>query len=169
MNIPLGDFNRGAIGQPSFEWKGQRIAPNICYEDLFGEELGARFIDPALAPTVFANVSNLGWFGDSTAIGQHLQISRMRALEFQRPFLRATNTGATVILDYRGQVLSALPRLTQGVLEGVVEGRTGTTPYAWWVARFGLWPLWLLCLLVVSAAWSPGARRGNPRNHRRPY
>jgi apolipoprotein N-acyltransferase len=43
MNIPLGDFNRGAVGQPSFDWQGQRLAPNICYEDLFGEELGARF------------------------------------------------------------------------------------------------------------------------------
>jgi apolipoprotein N-acyltransferase len=169
MNIPLGDFNRGAIGQPSFEWKGQRIAPNICYEDLFGEELGARFVDPALAPTVFANVSNLGWFGDSTAIDQHLQISRMRALEFQRPFLRATNTGATVIVNHQGHVLAALPRLTQGVLEGVVEGRTGITPYAWWVARFGLWPVWLLSLLVVAAAWWSGASRGAPQSHRRPY
>ncbi len=36
MEIPLGDFNRGAVGQPSFEWQGQRLAPNVCYEDLFG-------------------------------------------------------------------------------------------------------------------------------------
>jgi apolipoprotein N-acyltransferase len=169
MNIPLGDFNRGAVGQPSFSWKGQRIAPNICYEDLFGEELGARFIDTALAPTVFANVSNLGWFGNSLAIDQHLQISRMRAREFQRPFIRATNTGTTVILDYQGQVQAALPRLTQGVLEGTVEGRSGITPFAWWVARFGLWPLWLLSLAVVAAArWSVAAH-GAHRSHRRPY
>jgi apolipoprotein N-acyltransferase len=159
MNIPLGDFNRGPIGQPSFAWKGQRIAPNICYEDLFGEELGARFVDPALAPTIFANVSNLGWFGNSTAIDQHLQISRMRALEFQRPFLRATNTGATVIMDYKGQVMASLPHGTQGVLDGVVEGRTGTTPFAWWVARFGLWPMWLISLAVVAWAWRAATRR----------
>jgi len=169
MNIPLGDFNRGAIGQPSFAWKGQRIAPNICYEDLFGEELGARFIDPALAPTLFANVSNLGWFGDSTAIDQHLQISRMRALEFQRPFVRATNTGSTVILDHQGQVQAAIPRLTPGVLQGVVEGRSGITPFAWWVGRFGLWPLWLLSLLVVGMAWRSGTSAGALRRHRRPY
>ena len=43
MNIPLGDFNRGAIEQASFEWQGQRLALNICYEDLFGEELGRTF------------------------------------------------------------------------------------------------------------------------------
>jgi apolipoprotein N-acyltransferase len=159
MDIPLGDFNRGTVGQPSFVWKGQRIAPNICYEDLFGEELGARFYDPNLAPTVFANVSNLGWFGDSTAIDQHLQISRMRALEFQRPFLRATNTGTTVILDYQAKVVTALPRMTQGVLTGVVEGRAGTTPYAWWVARTGLWLLWLLALGVLAVAWCSASMR----------
>ena len=86
MNIPLGDFNRGALGQRLFEWQGQRIAPNICYEDLFGEETGrAASRDPADAPTIFVNVSNIGWFGDTVAIDQHLQISRMRALEFERP------------------------------------------------------------------------------------
>ena len=152
MNIPLGDFNRGELGQASFVWKGQRLALNICYEDLFGEELGVRFRDPATAPTAFVNVSNIGWFGDSVAIDQHLQISRMRALEFERPMLRATNTGATVILDYRGQVVQSLPRLTIGALVGRVEGRTGLTPFAWWVARFGLWPLWILALAIVFVA-----------------
>jgi apolipoprotein N-acyltransferase len=160
MNIPLGDFNRGALGQPSFASHGQRLAPNICYEDLFGEELGARFKDPQSAPTIFVNVSNIGWFGDTVAIDQHLQISRMRALEFQRPFVRATNTGATVIMDHRAQVTASLPRHTRGVLEGVVEGRIGTTPYAWWVSRFGLWPLWLLGLAVL--AWAVGR---NQRAH----
>ena len=152
MNIPLGDFNRGAVGQPSFEVAGQRLAPNICYEDLFGEELGARFGDAANAPTIFVNISNIGWFGNTVAIDQHLQISRMRALEFERPMIRATNTGATVIIDYRGHVTHALPRYTRGVLVGQVEGRNGITPYAWWVSRFGLWPLWGLGLLIVVLA-----------------
>ncbi|RZJ26589.1 MAG: apolipoprotein N-acyltransferase [Haliea sp.] len=153
MKIPLGDFNRGAVGQPSFEWKGHRLAPNICYEDLFGEELGARFADPATAPTVFVNVSNIGWFGNTVAIDQHLAISRMRALEFERPMLRATNTGATVVIDHHGRLTHSLPRYTRGVLVADVEGRTGTTPYAWWVARLGLWPLWLLAALVAGAAY----------------
>ena len=152
MNIPLGDFNRGAVGQASYAWKGQRLAPNICYEDLFGEELGARFVDPAQAPTIFVNASNIGWFGDSVAIDQHLQISRMRALEFERPMIRATNTGATAIIDHTGRVTDALPRHTRGVLVGTVQGRIGTTPFAWWVARFGLWPLWILALAIVFIA-----------------
>jgi apolipoprotein N-acyltransferase len=153
MHIPLGDFNRGALGQASFAVQGQRLAPNICYEDLFGEELATRFVDAALAPTIFVNVSNLAWFGDTVAVDQHLAISRMRALEFQRPFVRATNTGATAILDHQGHTIAALPRLTEGVLVGEVQGREGLTPFAWWAARFGLWPLWLLGLGVVAWNW----------------
>lgn len=159
MHIPLGDFNRGAVGQDSFDWQGQRLAPNICYEDLFGEELGARFTDPARAPTMFVNVSNIGWFGNTVAIDQHLQISRMRALEFSRPMIRATNTGATVIIDHLGQVTHSLPRYTRGTLLGEVQGRNGITPYAWWVARYGLWPLWGMAGLIMTLALAARRRR----------
>ena len=152
MNIPLGDFNRGVVGPPSFAFRGERIGANICYEDLFGEELAARFVAEANAPTIFANISNIGWFGDTIAIAQHLQISRMRALEFQRPMLRATNTGATVVIDHTGQVTASLPPLTQGVLDATVQGRTGLTPYARWASRFGLWPLWALGALLVGVS-----------------
>lgn len=155
MNIPLGDFDRGLVNPPSFAAAGQRIAPNICYEDLFGEELARRFVDPAAAPTLFANLSNIAWFGDSVALPQHLNISRMRALEFQRPMIRATNTGMTVVIDARGEVTARLEPGIRGVLEAKVEGRSGITPFAWWAARFGLWPMGLLAALVVvvSAGW----------------
>jgi apolipoprotein N-acyltransferase len=162
MNIPLGDFNRGDVGQASFAWQGQRLAPNICYEDLFGEELGARFADPATAPTIFVNLSNIAWFGDTVAIDQHLQISRMRALEFERPMIRATNTGATVIIDRFGRVTHSLQRHTRGVLVGEVEGGTAFTPFARWVSRFGLWPLWALALAAAGAAWRGRRRRAQP-------
>ncbi|MBO9645206.1 MAG: apolipoprotein N-acyltransferase [Pseudacidovorax sp.] len=162
MNIPLADFGRGGLPQRSFDWQGQRIAPNICYEDLFGDEIGAGFRDAATAPTVLLNVSNIAWFGDTVAIDQHRAISRMRALEFERPMLRATNTGATVVIDHRGRVTHELPRLTRGVLEAEVEGRSNITPFAWWVSRFGLAPLWLLSLLVLGlAVWR--ARRAPER------
>ena len=104
LQIPLGDFQRGAVGQPSFTWRGQRLAPNICYEDLFGDELARRFADPAEAPTILVNASNIGWFGNTVAVDQHLGISRMRTLELERLMLRATNTGATVVIDHRGNI-----------------------------------------------------------------
>jgi apolipoprotein N-acyltransferase len=158
MDIPLGDFNRGALAAPSFEVKGERVAPNICYEDLFGEELAARFTDVATAPTILANLSNIGWFGESIAVGQHLNISRMRTLELQLPMLRATNTGATAVIDHRGQVTHALAPHTVGVLQGRVQGRSGVTPFARWAGRLGLWPLVGAALLLCAAL----ARRRGP-------
>ncbi|MEN9373694.1 MAG: hypothetical protein RIR79_1246 [Pseudomonadota bacterium] len=162
MHIPLGDFNRGELGQPSFEWKNQRLAANICYEDLFGEELGVRFIEAAASPTIFVNISNIGWFGDSIAMHQHLQISRMRALEFERPMIRATNTGMTAIINHQGQVTHALTPLTRGALMGVVEGRNGITPFAWWVSRLGLLPLWVLLITIVLIAARAYPMRATP-------
>jgi len=157
LNIPLGDFMRGVGNPPSFAFAGERIAPNICYEDLYGDELALRFADDASAPTMFANLSNIGWFGDTIAIAQHLNISRMRTLEFQRPMLRATNTGATAIIDHRGHVVAALPPFVRGVLEGQVQGRSGVTPYAWWASRAGLWPY--LVLGVLGCLWSALRKR----------
>ncbi len=160
MHIPLGDFARGGVGQASLPWAGQRLAPNICYEDLFGEELAARFVDPAQAPTVLVNVSNIGWFGDSIAIPQHLTISRLRALELERPMVRATNTGATAVIDHRGDVTARLAPHTRGVLLAQVQGRSGAgTPYAWWAGRFGLAPLWLGAAALALLAWRRRRRR----------
>jgi apolipoprotein N-acyltransferase len=162
MNIPLGDFDRGALGQPSWPVAGQRIAPNICYEDLFGEELAAAFRVHDLSPTVLVNLSNIAWFGNTIAIDQHLQISRLRTLELGRPMLRATNTGATALIDHQGVVVDQMERLTRGRLEVTVEGRTGITPYARWTARWGLTPLWIGCLtlaLLVGSMRQRGGRR----------
>jgi apolipoprotein N-acyltransferase len=77
------------------------------------------------------NVSNIAWFGDTIALPQHLQISQMRTLETGRPMLRATNTGATAVIDGRGQIIASLPAFTRGTLEASVQGMQGATPYIW--------------------------------------
>lgn len=133
MAIPLGDFTRGPVVQAPFEVKQQWILPNICYEDLFGEEIAdqiaSSYFTSKREPTILLNMSNIGWFGDSIALPQHLQISRMRTLETGRPMLRATNTGATAIIDAKGQVEQQLPPFTRGTLSASVQGRSGWTPY----------------------------------------
>jgi len=149
MNIPLGDFGQDRPLPTVLNWQGQRLLPQICYEDLFGEEVAQYFANDAQSPTVLVNMSNLAWFGDSTALPQHLAISRIRALEFQRPVIRATNTGATAWVDHKGQVRAALPALTRGALVLEFEGRKGLTPYAQWTAHWGLTPLWILCAAIV--------------------
>jgi apolipoprotein N-acyltransferase len=163
MHIPLGDFTRGPRNAPSFAFAGERWAPNICYEDLYGDELALRFADEASAPTVFVNLSNIAWFGDTIAVTQHLNISRMRALEFQRPMLRATNTGATAVIDHEGRVVAQMAPFTRGVLDAAVQGRSGLTPYARWASRSGLWPYLALALVLVAAcAWRGRRRSARP-------
>ena len=155
MNMPLGDFKAGGEYPATFDWQGQRIAPNICYEDLFGEELARSFIDPNRAPTVMVNISNIAWFGDTIAIDQHLNIARLRSLEFQRPMVRATNTGMTAVIDHQGLVTAQLPRHSAGVLVALVEGRADKpTWFAQWASRWHLWPLVALCALILLWAWA---------------
>lgn len=133
MHIPLGDFTRGGAVQRPFAVRGRFVLPNICYEDLFGEEIAQQLYaaHAANGPVagVLLNMSNLSWFGDSTAIPQHLQISQMRTLETGRPMLRATNSGATAIVDGTGRVRAQLKHYTRGTLEGEVQPMRGMTPF----------------------------------------
>ncbi|MET3132752.1 apolipoprotein N-acyltransferase [Oxalobacteraceae bacterium GrIS 1.11] len=133
MAIPLGDMARGAAIQAPLQVADQRVLPNICYEDLFGEEIAGQLAAAHRAgqqsASILLNMSNLAWFGELSAIPQHLQISQMRSLETARPMLRATNTGATAVIDGHGVVQSRLAPYTRGTLAATVQGMGGMTPY----------------------------------------
>jgi apolipoprotein N-acyltransferase len=144
LAIPLADQAAGPAVQPPFSVGGQRIAVNICYEDVFGNELLAA----ARAATLLVNVTNDAWYGRSIAARQHNQIAAMRALETGRPMLRATNTGITSAIAHDGRTLAEMPWFTRGILEVEIAGRTGDTPYA----RFGDWPTLLLGIALVALA-----------------
>jgi apolipoprotein N-acyltransferase len=152
LKIPLSDFSRGEPGQPPLAMAGQQVAVNICYEDVFGEEL----IHALPAATIMVNVSNDAWFGRSFAPWQHLQISQMRALETGRWWLRANNTGITAILDEKGRVRAQLEPFRTGALEGKAQGHTGMTPYA----RWGNGGILTLLLLALAAARVMRRRNG---------
>ena len=155
MSIPLGDFTRGTSKQKPFAIAGQRIAPNICYEDVFGEELLPAMRGTAGTQdgaTILANFSNLAWFGDSWALRQHWQMSRLRAIETSRPMLRTTNTGATGAIDHRGHGIAQLPPNRVGVLDTAIQGQQGLTPYV----RLGNRLILGLCVLILFAAWWRG-------------
>jgi apolipoprotein N-acyltransferase len=126
VNIPMSTFSPGPPGQKPLAVAGQKVMPNICYEDLFGEELLVGLPEA----TLLINLSNTAWFGDSLAQPQHLQIARMRALETGRPILRATNTGMTAAVAPDGSVSAVLPPFVAGALTVSVRGYTGSTPFA---------------------------------------
>ena len=159
MHIPLGDFSRGAALQAPFAVRDQQVLPNICYEDLFGEEIAAQLSNGKQQATILLNMSNIAWFGDSIALPQHLQISQMRSLETGRPMLRATNTGMTAVVDARGRVAAVLDPFTRGVLAATVQGYEGLTPYS----RFGNWPVVLLSLTaLIGVILTAGSRANKP-------
>lgn len=149
LDLPLGELSAGPARSPAFVVRGERLAISICYEQLFGEELALRFADATDEPTMLVNLSNIAWFGDTEAMQQDLQVARMRSLEFERPMLRATNTGATMVIDHLGKIAYALPAHVRGQLEATAQGRKGITPYAWWAREFGLRPLFVLALLLL--------------------
>lgn len=164
MNIPMDDQGSGTH-QRALPFAGQRLRPLICYEDLFGEDVVASALDRGdPAATVLVNASNLAWFGPRMVQDQHLQFSQMRALEFQRPIVRATNTGATAQVDHRGRVVARLPAEQAGVLEVTVEGRSGVTPYARWLSALGLWPLWVLAAALIAPAILARRVRASPEH-----
>jgi apolipoprotein N-acyltransferase len=140
--IPMSDFSLGRENPRPLALAGQRIAPNICWEDAFGEEI----IRQLPEATLLVNVSNVAWFGDSLAPSQHLQISRMRAIETGRFMLRSTNTGVTAIIDARGKVVARLAQFTEGILTGEARGYTGATPYV----RWGNVPIVVICIALVA-------------------
>jgi len=154
MNIPLNDATRGAKLQAPFAVKDQLVLPNICYEDVFGEEIAYQLRNAPRPATLLLNVSNLSWYGQTVAIPQHLQISRMRTLETGRPMLRATNDGATAIIDGRGHIRHVLPFYQDGVLSATVRGTTGFTPFI----RFGSGAFLTLGALMLLGAWFAGRR-----------
>ncbi|MBL8496595.1 apolipoprotein N-acyltransferase [Nitrosomonas sp. JL21] len=156
LKIPLADFSRGGLDQQPMDIAGQRVAVNICYEDVFGEEI----ILQLPQATLLVNVSNDAWFGRSIGPQQHLQISQMRALETGRYMLRATNTGVTAIIDERGKVLQTIEIFTTAALHGWAQGFSGATPYV----RTGNFVLLVLAGLILTLGLMSAFRgRGKTR------
>jgi apolipoprotein N-acyltransferase len=144
LRIPLKDLSSGDAGQAPFTLGAQRVGSLICQEESTGQQV-RHWLPQA---TLLINPSNMAWFEGTQAIGQHLQIVRMRALEAGRPILRATNGGITAHIDHRGSVISRLPGTGQATLAGSVQPQEGTTLFA----RFGNWLVVGVCLLIVAFA-----------------
>ncbi len=156
LGIPMANLKEGAPSQEPFTLVQKvQAAPTLCYEDLFSETI-RQWWARGEAPGILINLSNLGWFGDSAALPQHLNISRMRAMEFARPIVRATNTGATAAINEKGQVIARLPFMVPGRLDVAVTAATGKpTPYA----KFGDVPSVLVMVLALLAGTLVSCRR----------
>ena len=150
FEIPMSDFSAGTAPRPLLRVGQWTAGASICYEDVFPAEVAQ-----ALPEAQFLiNVSNDAWFGDSLAPHQHLEMARMRTIEGGRPMVRATNTGVSAIIDWRGRVLDQVPIFVRGTASAQVQPRSGATPFV----RFGNWPALLLALGLVGAGLLIGRR-----------
>ncbi|MEN9560618.1 MAG: hypothetical protein RLZZ502_1829, partial [Pseudomonadota bacterium] len=129
VSIPMSDLQAGSPTQAPLHFKDIMLATSICYEDVYSEPLAYQLQQNPQQAAVLLNLTNDAWYGESFAARQHLQLSQLRAAEFQRPMLRSTNTGMTASIDMQGRVVASLPWYQTGVLETTVEPRAGSTPF----------------------------------------
>lgn len=145
FNLPNSSFTRGDYIQPNLVANNISLLPLICFEIAFPEQLAANLTSET---NMILTVSNDAWFGNSHGPHQHLDIARMRALEFGRPVLRATNNGITATIDHLGEVTARIPQFEEAVLTSDIALVSGNTPYSQW-PRLILWLL-IISLFVLS-------------------
>jgi apolipoprotein N-acyltransferase len=156
MSLPYSDFTRGARNQPPLPAAHLQLGTTICYEDAYGSSM----LSVLPQADVLVNVTNDAWFGHSSARHQHLQISRLRALEAGRYFVRAANDGISAVIDAEGRLIDRAPEFQPAVLVSKVVPMQGLTPYA----RVGNWPVITLGVLVLAyGLWVRNDRRRRPQ------
>ena len=98
----LMDYTQGRRKSVIIKKFDLAIWPLICYEAIFPQEVRVsnRLVD------LLINVTNDTWYGNSSGPYQHLEISRMRAIENGLPMLRVANNGISAFIDPVGRILS---------------------------------------------------------------
>jgi apolipoprotein N-acyltransferase len=145
----VGEFQRGLSRTP-LDAGGERLGMFICYESIFPDEIRE---GPRQGAQLLVNISNDGWYGDSGAWSQHLQQTRMRAIENDRWLLSATNTGKTASIDPFGRIVTTVPRKIRTALSAPYALISGTTFYT----RHGDWFAYLCAIISAGAIFLPFA------------
>jgi len=139
----VGQFEHGTARAP-LDAGGTRLGIFICYESIFPDEV-RQFADEGAQ--VLVNISNDGWYGDSGAYAQHLNQTRMRAIENDRWILSTTDTGVTASIDPSGQLVTQLPRKRRAALVAPYGLISDTTFYT----RHGDWFAYLCAIISIGA------------------
>jgi apolipoprotein N-acyltransferase len=121
----VGEFARGTE-RKAFEVDGTRVGVFICYESIFPNEVRQFAANGA---QVLINISNDGWYGETGAPYQHLQMARMRAIENHRWILLDTNNGVTAAIDPYGRLVQKAPRDAFTIMTAPFSPVTETTVY----------------------------------------
>lgn len=126
FDLPMSNMIKGSIKQPLLQADGITLAPFVCYEIAYAEDL-YRALPKA---NILVTLSNDTWFGDSLAPIQHLQIGQYRAIQGGRELLFCTNNGITAIVNSKGVIIKEIPQFQTAVLTGMIQPMTGSTPWS---------------------------------------
>ncbi|HEY7403672.1 MAG TPA: apolipoprotein N-acyltransferase [Candidatus Angelobacter sp.] len=149
----VGDMGRGTQ-RKVFDIGGTHVGVFICYESIFPNEVREFAANGA---QVLINISDDLWYGETSAPWQHLQMTRMRAMENHRWVLLATNNGTTASIDPFGRVVKEAPRNVRTVLLAPYAPENESTFYS----RNGdifAWICVVISCLAVFVRWRIGAR-----------
>jgi apolipoprotein N-acyltransferase len=142
----FGSFEFGATPRPLLPIPGLPLTlPLICYEAIFP----AALVQGAQRPGVMINVTNDGWFGNTTGPRQHLHQARVRAVEEGLPLIRAANNGISAAFDPYGRVLGRIGMDARGVIDVELPSALSPPPYA----RLGdaiFFTVWLLGMGILG-------------------
>jgi apolipoprotein N-acyltransferase len=139
----VGRFDRGTSRSP-LHADDKLLGVFICYESVFPDEV-RQFANNSAQ--VFVNISNDGWYGDSGAYAQHLNQTRMRAIENDRWILSATDTGVTASIDPFGRIATRIPRKERTALVAPYALTSVTTFYT----RRGDWFAYACAIISIGA------------------
>jgi apolipoprotein N-acyltransferase len=142
-----GGYLPGSVRKPIEVPRAPAFLPLVCYEIVFPEDAVPR----GERPGWLVNLTNDGWFGNSTGPYQHVQQARVRAIEEGLPLVRAANTGISAVVDPLGRIVASLPLGVEDVLDAPLPRAIDPTPYV----RFGDGP----AALVMLAAFALLLRR----------
>lgn len=163
--LPLGRYwralapRRSGPAAPVIDARGNRVAARICFEAI---RPGAFNAAVRAGATLLLNPSDDSWFASPSAAAQHLEMTRLRAVETRRWLVRASASGISAVVDPRGAIVAALPYGVSGVLRREVALRDEVTPYA----RWGDAPLLVVASVVLAIG---GGRRARAARHRRDH
>jgi apolipoprotein N-acyltransferase len=139
----VGEFEHGSSRNP-LDAGGVKLGTFICYESIFPDEV-RQFANNGAQ--VLVNISNDGWYGDSGAYAQHLNQTRMRAIENNRWLLSATDTGVTASIDPWGRVAARIQRKQRSALVASYSLISDTTFYT----RHGDWFAYACAIISFGA------------------
>jgi apolipoprotein N-acyltransferase len=150
----VGKFQSGTSRRP-LDAGAERLGVFICYESIFPDEV-RQFADNGAQ--VFVNMSNDAWYGDSGAYAQHINQTRMRAIENNRWLLSATDTGVTASIDPWGRVVARIPRKERAALLAPYALTSDTTFYT----RHGDWFAYGCAIISLGALLARFIFSGQP-------